>query len=74
MQVSFDGPNVNLAFLKKYISLREKKELDPLINLGTCGLHLVHASIKTGTKTNEWELQKLFKAMWQFIRVAPARQ
>ena len=74
MQVSFDGPNANLAFLKKYISLREKKELDPLIDLGTCGLHLVHASIKTGTKTSEWELQKLFKAMWQFIRVAPARR
>ena len=33
MQVSFDGPNANLAFLKKYISLREKKELDPLSTL-----------------------------------------
>ena len=34
-QVSSDGPNVNLAFLKKYASLREEKELDTLMDVGT---------------------------------------
>ena len=34
-QVSSDGPNVNLAFLKKYASVREEKELDTLIDVGT---------------------------------------
>ena len=69
MQVSSDGPNVNLAFLKKYASLREEKELDPLIDLGTFGLHVVHSSMKAGAKASEWELQKLLKAMWQFIQI-----
>ena len=34
-QVSSDGPNVNLAFLKKYASVLEEKELDTLIDVGT---------------------------------------
>ena len=63
MQVSSDGPNLNLAFWKKYASLREKKELDPFMYLGTCGLHVVHGSMKAGAKVSEWELQKLLKAM-----------
>ena len=63
MQVSFDGPNVNLTFFKKYASTEEEKELDPLMDLGTCGLHVVHSSMKAGAKVSEWELQKLLKAM-----------
>ena len=74
MQVSSDGPNVSLAFLKKYASLREEKELDPLIDLGTFGLHVVHSSMKAGARASEWELQKLLKAMWQFTHDAPARR
>ena len=30
--------------------------------------------MKAGAKTSEWELQKLLKAMWQFIHDAPARR
>ena len=52
----------------------EEKELDPLIDLGTSGLHVVHSSMKAGAKASEWELQKLLKAMWQFIHDAPARR
>ena len=74
VQVSSDGPNVTLAFLKKYASVREEKKLDPLIDLGTCGLHVVHGSMKPGAKASEWELQKLLKAMWQFIHDTSARQ
>ena len=74
MLVSYDGPNVYLAFLKKYASVREEKELDPIMDLGTCGLHLVHGSVKAGAKASEWELQKLLKTMWQFIHYAPARR
>ena len=54
--------------------MQEEKELYPLVDLGTCGLHVVHSSMKAGTKANEWELQKLLKAMWQFIHDAHARQ
>ena len=74
MQVSSDVPNVKLAFFKKYTSVQEEKELDSRMGLGTCGLHLVHGSMKAGAKASQWELQKLLKAMWQFIHDAPARR
>ena len=53
MLVSSDRPNVNLAVLKKYASLREERELDPFIELGTCGLNVVHSSMKAGAKASE---------------------
>ena len=41
MQVSSDGPNINLAFLKRYASMQDEKELDPFMELGTYGLGTV---------------------------------
>ena len=54
--------------------MREEKELDLLMDLCTCGLHVVHGSMKAGAKAGEWELQKLLKAMWQLIHDASARR
>ena len=41
LQVSSDAPNVNLAFLKRYDSMQDEKELDPFMELGTYGLGTV---------------------------------
>ena len=70
LQVSSDGPNVNLLFLKHLIKLREEEELPPLLDIGTCGLHVVHGSLKS----SEWDLQRLLKAMWQLLDGSPARR
>ena len=44
-QVSSDGPNVNLLFLKLRTEKREDEELSQLIDLGTCGLHTAHNAL-----------------------------
>ena len=44
------------------------------MDLATCGLHVVHGSIKTGAKASESELKKLIKTMWKFVHDAPSRQ
>ena len=54
--------------------MQEEKELEPPMDLGTCGLHEAHSSMKAGAKASEWELQKLLKDMWQFIHDAHARR
>ena len=46
IEVSSDGPNVNLAFLKNLQELRAEEELPRLIDIGTCGLHVVHGSFQ----------------------------
>ena len=44
MQISMDGPATNWSFFEKL--LQERAESDPdlpmLINLGGCGIHVVH--------------------------------
>ena len=46
LQVSSDGPNVNLAFLDFLNEHRSDNELSRVINIETCGLHTVHNSMK----------------------------
>ena len=40
LQVSSDGPNMNLLFLKILTEKRKDEGLNQLIDLGTCGLHI----------------------------------
>ena len=63
LQVSSDGPSVNLLFLKNLNEQRQEEELDPLIDIGTCGLHIIHGSLKAGPKASGWELNNLLKSM-----------
>ena len=46
MQVFSDGPNVNLSFLKILDEHRRDAEVNPMIDIGTCGLHTVRNSLK----------------------------
>ena len=50
LQVASDGLNVNLLFLKNLAESREVKELLLLLDIGRCGLHVIHNSFKTGAK------------------------
>ena len=46
LQVFSNGLNVNLSFLKIVDEHRGDAELNPLIDIGTLGLHAVHNSFK----------------------------
>ena len=73
IQISSDGPNVNLRFLKLFAEKRESGELPPLIQIGTCGLHTIHGSMKTGIKNSHWNTGKILKAAWKLLDEAPAQ-
>ena len=59
LQVSSDGPNVNLAFLNILNRFRQDKEQPHLVNIGTCGLHTLHNAFKNGEKASDWNTNKL---------------
>ena len=63
-QVSSDGPNVNLLFLKVRTEKRKDEELSQLIDLGTCGLHATHNAFKYGEKASDWQLKKNWCHLW----------
>ena len=52
LQVSFDGPDVNLSFLDLLEEDRNEKELSQLVHIGTCGLHTLHNSMKHNSTNN----------------------
>ena len=38
---------------------REEDELPALINIGSCGLHVIHGAFKTGVEATNWNIKKL---------------
>ena len=48
LQVSMDGPNVNWKFYTDLTKERNSEELPQLLNIGSCGLHIVHGGLQKG--------------------------
>lgn len=74
-QVSMDGPKVNLAFLEK---LKQKLAPDPqdavVLDLGTCGLHIVHGAFQTGAKASDFDINHLLTSLYYLFHDSPARR
>ena len=63
LQVSSDGPNVNLPFLNLLEEDRNEKELSQLVE--TCGLHTLHNSMKHGEKASGWNVKELLHSSYE---------
>lgn len=57
VQISFDGPNVNLSFLDMIKDNCLTEELPNLIELCSCGFHTFHNVFKQGEHTSGWVLK-----------------
>ena len=65
---------MNLKFLQIIKDCQEELDHLPLIDIGTCGLHTVHGSFKTGLVASGWLIEKILKWMWYFLKDSPARR
>ena len=74
IQISSDGPNLNLKFLRLFSEKRELDELPSLLDIGTCGLHTVHGSMKAGVKNSGWNIGKILKAIFFLLHDTLARR
>jgi len=72
--VSLNGPNVNMLFMKELKILKEEGIDHELLDVGTCGLHTVHGSVKTGFKATGWKIVEFLRALYNLIRCSPARR
>ena len=53
-----DGPSVNLEFMQELIKHREELEIEEkMIDIGTCGLHVVHGAFKCGIESTECKIK-----------------
>ena len=75
VQISMDGPNVNWAFFDEIMAELKKDDSCPRpLNIGSCGLHIVHGVFKTAMTAVDWDVQGLLKAMFILFKDTPARR
>ena len=74
LQISSGGQSVNLLFLKLYDEKHCFNELLSLLNIGTCGLHTVHGSLKAAVKSMDWSIGKVLKDKATVLNDSPARR
>ena len=76
LQVSMDGPNVNWKFFEDLLQDRSQSDPDipKLINIGCCGLHVVHGAFKYEAIATGWKLDSLLRSMWYILSESPARR
>ena len=72
VQVSMDGPKVNLKFQKQL----EKRSRDMyehgLLNLGSCGIHQLHNALKAAMEA--MNIGEFLKCLFKLFHDAPARR
>ena len=74
IQISVDGPSVNWCFYGEVVKNREEMELHQLINIGSCGLHIIHGSCKTGIDVTDWNIKATANGAFQILHDSPARR
>ena len=55
-----DGHNVSWDVLSLHSGYRGKNEFSRLINIGSCGLHVLHGALQTGIMETDWEVNRIF--------------
>ena len=55
LQISMDGPHVNIKFYDCMVNDREAAAVGTkMIDIGSCGLHIVHGAFKTAFEATDW--------------------
>lgn len=75
VQISMDGPSVNWSFLDKYEDYIANEVIHRrLINMGSCGLHVLNGAFQTGHQASEWQINRLLGALYRLFKDVPARR
>lgn len=74
IQISMDGPNVNLKFFRNMqVHLQEHHQVQ-CVDLGTCGLHTIHNAFRAGVVASKWGIDILLTSLSALFRDSPARR
>ena len=73
-QVSMDEPNVNWKMYKLVEERGENEQLQGLINVGSCGLRVVHGAFRSGPQKTKWSTESILKALYKLFDGSPAKR
>lgn len=74
VQLSMDGPNVNLKFHKPIQTEMENDVNTVLLNMGSCGLHILHGAFKKGADAAQWNLDQFLSSAYWLLKDSLARR
>lgn len=64
-----DGPSVNWKFLEHLNESRDHhKEGSHLLELGSCGLHVVHGPLQSGHSAAGWKVNSVLRSMYNVFK------
>lgn len=75
IQLSMDGPNVNWKLMRMF---QEDDDFHvggrSLLQLGSCGLHVVHGAFQKGHKDANWNVNEVLRGFHNIFKFSPARR
>ena len=72
LQSAMDGAQVNWNVLK-LLDDKLSENLSKTMNIGSCAQHVVHGTLKTGTKSSEFNTDKILKSMFWLFDSSPSQ-
>ncbi|GBM66403.1 hypothetical protein AVEN_274342-1 [Araneus ventricosus] len=74
IQISMDGPNVNWKFYSMLQDYYFKEFGKNLLNIGSCGLHIMHNAFKAGCIASTWGIGDFLTSLYYLFKNSPARR
>ena len=75
IQVSMDATSVNLKFLHELVKHQEELEIEEkVVDIGTCGLHVMHGAFKCSIESTDWNIKETLKGSHQLLHDTLARR
>ena len=69
-----DGPNVNWSLLRMLSSRRKVEGFPALLELGSCGLHIVHGASSLGHTKCGWKIDEILSSSHYVFQNSPLRR
>ena len=74
LQLSMDGPNVNWKVSEDLQSEIQLEHGKSLLNVGSCGLHVVHGAFRSAMSETGWDIETLLTSAYRLFKDFPARR
>ena len=69
-----DGPSVNWKFLDAFNDDFEEKFETTLLEMGSCGLDVLHGAFQNGRKNAVWNINSVSRSFYKFFHDSPTRR
>ena len=73
-QMSMDGQKINVKFCEEIVESPKKAAIHTLIDIGSCSVHVVHGSLKTGIGKSSWKIKETMKGAFCVLHDTSARR